>query len=389
VIADLHCHYPMHLLPEDRHPHGVTAGFFRRLKDELEADLEGLAARLLNDPSWDAGWRVDLQGLEQGDARIVCSVLYWPPDEFDLGRSYGSPPGPGYFGDLQGQLEFVEQDLQKLDPQGTRHVIVRRAGDLDGGERVAFIHCVEGGFHLGPDEETIDANVAWLADRGVIYITIAHLFFRGVATNAPAIPVLTDAQYDDIFSQDPKLGLTDLGRAAVRAMYTHKVLVDISHMSERSIAETFELIEALDRESGADPLDYPVIATHVGMRDATPETQAYNLSADTARRLQTRGGLIGLIMAQHQLGETQDEDQSRSALRQHINAIGALGNGHGSCAIGSDLDGFIKPTITGIERASDLTTLERWIREDYPDDADAILHDNVRRVLQRVLEARG
>ena len=379
----------MHLLPADRHPHGVSEGFFRRLKDELDASVEGLLAHVANDASWDSGWRVDLDGLDRGGARLICSVLYWPPDEFDFDRSYGSPPGPGYFSDLRAQLQYVEENLRSLDAEGSRHVVVKRAADLDDTQRLAFVHCVEGGFHLGPDADALDANVQWLAQQGVIYITLAHLFFRGVATNAPAIPALSDSQYREIFDEDPDLGLTTLGRAAVRAMYAHKVLVDISHMSEQAITDTFDLIQSLDQASGANPLDYPVIATHVGMRDADPDTQAYNLSSETARRIQERGGLIGLIMAQHQLGTTDDSSQSRAVLRRHLDAVGALGNGHASSAIGTDLDGFIKPTLCGIERAADLRDLEAWIRDEYPGDADAILHDNAARVLRRVLAARS
>lgn len=35
MIADLHCHYPMHLLPRDHHPHGVAGGWLQKLKDEF------------------------------------------------------------------------------------------------------------------------------------------------------------------------------------------------------------------------------------------------------------------------------------------------------------------------------------------------------------------
>ena len=46
-------------------------------------------------------------------------------------------------------------------------------------------------------------------------------------------------------------GLTDLGVAAVRAMYRERMLIDVSHMRGDSIDETFALLDALDRESGA------------------------------------------------------------------------------------------------------------------------------------------
>jgi microsomal dipeptidase-like Zn-dependent dipeptidase len=388
VVADLHCHYPMHLLTEERRPHHASAGWAERLKNELESGAEGVLARLLNDPSWESGWRVDLDRLVQGGVGIVCSALYSPPDEFDLGSPYGSPPAPGYFSDLRQQLQRVEDDLAAHDPDGQRHVLVRSAADLDDEERVRFVHCVEGGFHLGAEHE-IEANVRWLAEHGVIYVTLAHLFFRGVATNAPAIPLLSDHQYDDLFPQDANVGLTELGARAVRAMYASKVLVDISHMRQRAIDDTFELVGQLDRDSGTDPRDYPLIASHIGVRSVGPDDQQYNLSPETIWRIRDRGGVMGVILAQHQLGKTADEERSRVVLRAHIDAIAAEAGGHGFTGIGTDLDGFIKPTLAALETASDLSKLEGWIRADYPDDADAILCGNARGVLQRVLAARG
>jgi len=384
VVADLHCHYPMHLLPSDRHPYRLARGWLDKLRGEFDADATAIAADLLNDPHLFGGWRVDLNGLLNGGARLVCSVLYWPAGEF----RHGSQPESGTFGDLQSLLSVVEQDLRELDANGERHILVKHASDLADDSRVAFVHCVEGGFHLGPDESVIDANVQWLAQNGVLYVTLAHLFYRGVATNAPAIPPLTDADYGHLFPQPSGVGLTELGKAAVRSMYRHKVLVDISHMSEDAISDTFALIEQLDRETGSNPDAYPVLATHAGMRSANPDSQVYNLAPDTARRVQARGGLIGLILAQHQLGSTQTTTDSRATLRRHIDAIDQLGSGLECCALGTDLDGFIKPSLTGIERADDLATLAQWIRQDLPSDADGILYHNARNVLQRVLAAR-
>ena len=52
---------------------------------------------------------------------------------------------------------------------------------------MAFLHCVEGGFHLGDSPEAVRSNVAELAGEGVAYVTLAHLFWRQIATNTPAI----------------------------------------------------------------------------------------------------------------------------------------------------------------------------------------------------------
>lgn len=388
VIADLHCHYPMHLVPAETHPPGYAKNLLERLRDLFQSDIIGVLARVLNDRGWWSGWRVDVPGLEQGRAGLVCSVLYWPAAEFDFAERYGSAPLERYFEDLESQLRTVEQDLQEQIDRGSALLIAKRPADIDQGGRIVFVHCVEGGFQLGPDLEKVDEHVAWLAAQGVFYITVAHLFYRRVATNAPAIPMLSDREYNKLFHQ-PKQGLTKLGEAVIRAMYRHKVLIDVSHMTERSIGETFALVEKLDAESGADEHDYPLIATHVGMRSAGPGEQEYNLSADTARRIQKRGGLIGLILAQHQLGETGSEAQSREVLHAHLDAIAALGNGHGATALGTDIDGFIRPTLEGIERASDLTKLATWIEEYSPADAPAILFGNAHRVIRRTFEVRA
>jgi microsomal dipeptidase-like Zn-dependent dipeptidase len=210
-----------------------------------------------------------------------------------------------------------------------------------------------------------------------------------VATNAPAIPMIPDDVYRLVFPEPEDKGLTGLGRAAVEAMYEHKVLIDLSHMSERSLTDTFDLLDRLDQASGAAPTDHPVIAGHTGYRFGDQE---YMLSAETIRRIATRGGVIGLIMARHQLNDgdvNPDEDdpkQTPKVVIRHIDAIrdalGAATNEH--VAIGSDLDGFIKPTMAGIETVADLATLEEPLRAAYP-DADAILSGNALRVARWAL----
>ena len=99
--------------------------------------------------------------------------------------------------------------------------------------------------------------------------------------------------------------------------------------------------------------------------------------------------MIGLIAAQHLLGATATADDSKALLGRHIAAIHAALGTHAHTAIGSDLDGFIKPTLAGVEGAEDLATLEHWVRELAPDDAEAILHGNVERVLRTTLQLRA
>ena len=169
-------------------------------------------------------------------------------------------------------LELLEATEREVATHG--HVIVRAKSDLDK-PQMRFVHCVEGGFHLGATPEEVTRHVHELADRGVLYITLAHLFWRRVATNTPALPFLPDAVYNVVFPQDKGAALSPLGEAAVRAMYERKVLVDICHMRDDAIAETFALIEALDVASGRDPRDYPIIASHARLPLRRPEVQPH------------------------------------------------------------------------------------------------------------------
>jgi microsomal dipeptidase-like Zn-dependent dipeptidase len=386
----------MHLLgdgsPSDTYDRMVRVRRRPRWLDRVRAVLLLVVARGFNYRDYASGWRVTFDGLEKGHAGLILSVLYEPFAEIDLDELPQSDPEDGYFADLIDHLERVEEELGRIDPPRARHLVVRSASDLDAAlsdGRMAFVHCVEGGFHLGRTPAAIAANVADLAGRGVGYVTLAHLFYRRIATNAPALPMLSDAQYDRIFCQPRNVGLTELGEAAVRAMYEHRVLVDVSHMRADALEETFALLDRLDGESGADPQRFPVIASHAGYRFGE---QSYMLDPATIREIARRDGVIGLILARHQLQDGRSDGEGIThtieTVRAHVDKIREVTGSHAHVGIGSDLDGFIKPTMSGIEAAEDFAKLERGLREAYPADADAILSGNARRVMRRVLEQR-
>lgn len=388
MIADLHCHYPMHLVAGEPDAGGPQEGWLRQFADRIEGGILDLVAKVVNDAGWSSGWRVSLEGLKTGGAGIVCSVLYWPASEFDPLHLNDEPPLDRYFDYLREQLESIESGLPDATSDGTPVFVARAAADLDR-RGLCFVHCVEGGFQLGADADTLDERVQWLSQHGVLYITVAHLFYRCMATEAPAIPAFTDGEFRELFPEPDDVGLTELGTKLIEAMYRHKILVDISHMSERAVAATFELVERL--EGDGDKAAYPIIATHVGMRSAGPagRAQEYNLSAETARKIAEREGVIGLIGAQHQLGDTSASDGSAALIKKHLDAIGAaVGDASSVAALGTDIDGFIKPTLVGFERAEDFASLEKWVRQSGQTDPEAILHGNAERVIRAAFTGR-
>lgn len=405
MIADMHCHFPMQLTAREpkrqlwRREEVRTVDAMTKVVSHRPHWVDNLRALVLKVLAGrinyrDDLWRVDLPKLVAGDVRAVFSVLFEPFAEFDLDEPYGAKPENSYFNDLLGRLAAVEEELERVDPTRSLHQIVTTAAELDSATeagKVAFMHCVEGGFHLGGEVEEVKENVGTLADRGVVYITLAHLFYRGIATNAPAIPRLSDGLYKRVFCQ-PSFGLSELGRAAIEAMYERRMLIDLSHMSERALDEAFLLLDELDRRHGAAPEEHPVIASHAGYRFGEQE---YMLAPKTIRQIARRGGVIGLILARHQLndnaGVANPDDPAETAplLQRHIDAIRSHVPGHTNAhvAIGSDLDGFIKPTVAGIETAADLATLVAPLREAYGDDAEMILSGNAMGVARKALGA--
>jgi microsomal dipeptidase-like Zn-dependent dipeptidase len=388
VIADLHCHYPMHLVAGEPDAEGPGEKLFQRLEDRVEGGILDVVRRIANDAGLYSGWRVSLEGLRAGGAGVVCSVLYWPACEFDPLHLNDEPPLDRYFEDLKRQLEFIEETLPDATADGTPVFVARTAEDLER-HGIRFVHCVEGGFQLGEDLAKLDERVQWLSQHGVLYITVAHLFYRRVATEAPAIPAFSDQEFLRLFPEPGHVGLTELGERLIEAMYRHKILTDISHMSERAVTETFELVERLEGEDAKR--NYPIIATHVGMQSAGPAARAqeYNLGDDIARRIAARGGVIGLISSQHQLGDAHSEAESAALVKAHLDAIGtAVGDASSVAALGSDIDGFIKPTLEGFEKAQDFVKLEAWVRDAGQDDPEAILHGNAERVIRAAFAGR-
>jgi microsomal dipeptidase-like Zn-dependent dipeptidase len=383
MIADLHAHFPMHLVPRGRGDLRRVLGSARerrRLRDRLRAVLIGLASRVANYRTLVSGPRVRVESMREGGVGVALSVLYSFFDEVDL--LHGSRPRAGYLGTLEDQITTVEDHVREQHHE--RVAIAHNPRELEEARRagrLALVHCVEGGFHLGAEPADVTKAVERLAGLGVAYITLAHLIWRQVATDAPALPFMTDEQYHRWFPQ-PAEGLSDLGEAAVRAMVSHRVLIDVSHMSERALAETFDLLDELDPAR-----EVPVIASHSGFRFGAQE---YMLTPATLQRIAERDGVVGIIFAVHQLQDglprpkrvARPFQRGFELLRRHVDAIGEATGSHRHTALGSDFDGFIKPTLPGLQDMRDMARLEAALRERYgQDDADRICSSNALRML--------
>jgi microsomal dipeptidase-like Zn-dependent dipeptidase len=253
---------------------------------------------------------------------------------------------------------------------------------LDRGE-LAFIHAVEGGFAVGDTAAAIAQNVQRLATAGVAYVTVAHLFYRQVASNVPPIPTLTDEQNRRRLPV-PDSGLTALGAALVRALVANGIFVDLTHLREPSINDVLSIMDQLDPDK-----KIPVIASHAACRFGKSGRE-YNLTEKQIEQIVARKGTIGLIVCRDFMRDGLPEKNTVAIFARHIREIADVtrnakvdGIDAFDCiSIGTDLDGFIQP-LDGIETAAGLQYLAEGLRHEFGDTvAHKICHENATRILR-------
>jgi membrane dipeptidase len=183
--------------------------------------------------------------------------------------------------------------------------------------RVAAVLSVENGDALGGSAATLDT----LYRRGV---RIMGLTWN--ASNA-----LADGALEHRHG-----GLTPFGKTIVRRMQQVGIVIDVSHLSEKSFWDV------LAASTG------PVMATHSDAAAVVPHPR--NLSDAQLRALAGRGGVVGVnFYPAHAGGGTIDR-----ILRQIDYMVKIMGVDH--VGLGSDFDGFTQK-VRGLEDVSKLPNL--------------------------------
>jgi len=133
------------------------------------------------------------------------------------------------------------------------------------GKRAIFIG-MENGYPIGRDPGLID----YFYQRGVRYVTLAHTADNDICDSA------TDRK-------DPEdRGLSEWGRQVVRRLNELGVIIDVSHVSDRSFFDVLALSRA------------PVMASHSCARALSDSPR--NLSDEMLLALKRNGGVIQLCI---------------------------------------------------------------------------------------------
>ena len=140
-------------------------------------------------------------------------------------------------------------------------------------------------------------------------------------------------------SPDQGPGLTDAGRALVRACGELGIVVDLSHFNERGFWEV------------ADLSDAPLVASHSNAHVLCASPR--NLTDDQLRAIGERGGLVGINFFPGFLRADGAEDPETpiTLIAEHAAHVAQVA-GPGCVGLGSDFDGATMPSalrdVTGL-----------------------------------------
>jgi membrane dipeptidase len=144
-------------------------------------------------------------------------------------------------------------------------------------------------------------------------------------------------------------GLTELGVQLLKAMRRKRVILDLSHMADQAVADSFELWRG------------PIMCSHSNSRDIVPGDR--QITDGTASEVARRGGMLGISFYPNHLrrkGRTTLDDVVRHAV--HL-ARAAGGPEH--VGIGSDLDGGIDSRYGPIHDLRELKQLPAMLRRHF------------------------
>lgn len=275
---------------------------------------------------------IDLPRARKGGLAGGMFAMFPPPlqksdlDEKLTARNYDVPlPAELALADAMDAMAGMASVLFRLERASEgAFAVCRNAGDvrtaIDKGAIAAVFH-IEGAEAIDADLAALDLlHAAGLRSIGPVW-SRSNIFGHGVPFRFPSTP-------------DTGPGLTDAGKALVRACNRLKIMVDLSHLNEKG----FDDVAAIS--------DAPLVATHSNVHSIC--ASARNLTDRQLQTIRESRGMVGLNFATGFLrpdGRMVREAEIEIMLR-HLDAMLAI-LGEDGVGFGSDFDGAVVPQAIG------------------------------------------
>jgi len=177
----------------------------------------------------------------------------------------GRTMGPAAVVKALDQIDLVRENVRKYPSD---IVLARTAEDVRRAHaqgKIAALMGVEGGHMMGNDIHVLRI----FADLGVRYMTLTHFY--------------NDEWADSSTAKPEHNGLTDFGKDVVREMNRQGILVDISHVSDKTFYDALAISKA------------PMIASHSSCRALCNHVR--DMTDDMIKALAAKGGVIQINYA--------------------------------------------------------------------------------------------
>ncbi|BCG92534.1 dipeptidase [Mesorhizobium sp. 131-2-1] len=295
-----------------------------RLYQSKEADVEKLFIE------GTPGGHIDLPRSRKGGFAGGMFAIFPPPVEKT--KRSAVPPAPSDNEPLPPELPRAEaitstigmaSILFRLERAGAL-TVCRSAGEvreaMAKGSIAAVFH-IEGVEAIDPELAMLDVlHAAGLRSLGIVW-SRPNAFGNGVPFRFPSSP-------------DTGPGLTDAGKALVKACNQLKIMIDLSHLNEKGFRDV------------ADISDAPLVATHSNVHAICGHSR--NLTDWQLGAIRETGGMVGLNFATGFLREDgrMNADTGLDIMVRHIDSL-LQALGEDGVGLGSDFDGAMIPAVIG------------------------------------------
>jgi membrane dipeptidase len=218
--------------------------------DTHDDTTERLAAKDFDLGKRNPSGHVDIPRMREGGMNAIFFSIWID------GRIMGPPA-------IQKALDEIDAVHENVAKFSKDMVFARTAFDIRRAHaqgKIAALMGVEGGHMIGNDLRMVRI----FADLGVRYMTLSHFYNNEWADSSTDKPAHN--------------GLTDFGKDVVREMNRQGMLVDISHVGDKTFYDALELSKA------------PMIASHSSCRALC--NHARNMTDDMIKALAAKGGVI-------------------------------------------------------------------------------------------------
>jgi len=220
---------------------------------------------------------IDIPRLQEGGIHVPFFAL-WVPTYYKGSEA------------VRRTLDFRDAMQRVLDKYPDRIELATSAHDIErivGQKKIAAVLTVEGGHQIDNDL----AVLRMYRRMGILSMTLTHFRSNDWADSSTGRPEHN--------------GLTEFGKQVVREMNAIGMIVDISHVSDKTF---YDVVQVTTK---------PVIASHSSCRSFSDVPR--NMSDDMLRALAKNGGVVGVNFGAAFLNQ-KDAEELKQAI-SHENAL--------------------------------------------------------------------